>query len=405
MLLKLLRAFFGYVRAEVYGSAPERFMNLLIKHEIIVWDVERTEHGFTFFTGRRNLLSMKPYLRKTNMKIKVLEKRGMPYFLRRNRKRAAFVFGFLLFIGLLYGLSLFVWEVRIEGETTLVAETLLDRIEEAYIPLGTLKSTVDCNGLEQSLRKDYPEISWVSCELKGTVLTVHLEEGSASKPPRQEERAGDLVAAEDATITKMITRQGTPISKLGDEVKKGDILISGTIYLYDDNHEVIETSYIPADGDVFGTCELPYEDYVELTYYQKHYSSKLQKHITLYFLNYCLTPWIPNMKEDNYDTYTQIHKARLFDYFYLPFGYKLIRRTPYTLEKMTYDPEEAKKILNRHLQKKIKDFKEKGVEIMENNVKIVKENGKLTAKGTLTVTESIARFQENPVPQKNNDKQ
>lgn len=42
---------------------------------------------------------------------------------------------------------------------------------------------------------------------------------------------------------------------------------------------------------------------------------------------------------------------------------------------------------------------------MENNVKIVKENGKLTAKGTLTVTESIARFQENPVPQKNNDKQ
>ncbi len=397
MLLRLLRAFFGYVRAEAYGFAPERFMNLLIKHEIIVWDVERTQRGFIFYTGRRNLLSMKPYLHKTNMKVKVLEKHGMPYFLRRNRKRAAFVLGFLLSMGLLYGLSLFVWEVRIEGETSLVAENLLSRIEEAYLPLGTLKSKVDCSGLEQALRKDFSEISWVSCELKGTVLTVHLEEGSATRPPYKEERPGDLVASEDARITKMVTRQGTPVSKLGDEVKKGDILISGTIYLYDDNHEVIETSYIAADGDVCGTCELPYEDYVELQYYRKRYRQEVSRHITLYFLDYCLTPWIPRMEEANYDTYTQIHKARIFDYFYLPFGYKLIRRTPYTLEKMSYSEEEAKAILNRRLRKKIKDFQEKGVEIMENHVKIGKENGKLTAKGTLTVRKSITQFKENGI--------
>lgn len=389
MLLILLRYVFGYVKAEVYGFAPERFMNLIIKNEIIVWDVSSTEQGYIFYTGRKNLMNMKPFLQKSNMKIRVLQKYGLPYFFKQHRRRVAFLAGFLLFGVMVYVLSLFVWEVKVTGEDKLVAENVLKRIETQYVSLGTLKAKIDCSDLEEALRKDFDEISWISCELKGTGLTVYLEEGMAPKPKKQEQN-GDLVAAKDAHITKMITRQGTPVVKVHDEVKKGDILISGTIYIYDDNNEVMETSYIAADGDVYGTTTYAYEDYIDLKYYQKIYDEKSKEHITLFFMDYCLTPFIPNMSDENYDTYTQIHKARIFDNFYLPLGYKSIKRTPYTLELKEYSQQEAKKILKARLDKKIKSFKEKGVEIVENGVTIVKDNGKLVAKGNLILNEPIA---------------
>lgn len=402
MLLILLRYIFGYVKAEVYGFAPERFMNLIIKNDVVIWDVESTEQGYIFYTGRKNLMKMKPYLQKTNMKIRLLKKYGLPYFLKQHKKRAAFLVGFLLFCVMVYVLSLFIWEVKVTGEDKLVADSLLKVIEEQYVPLGTVKSKVDCSKLEESLRKDFDEISWISCELKGTSLTVYLEEGMAPKVQTEDSKTGDLVAAKDAVLTKMITRQGTPVVKVKDTVKKGDILISGTIYIYDDNNEVMETSYVAADGDVYGKTTEEYEDYVDLKYYKKIYQGKAKTHITFYFLDYCLTPYIPKMDAENYDSYTQIHKARIFDNFYLPFGYKTVKRTAYTLEQQEYTEEEAKKLLETRLSKKLKGFEEKGVEIIENNVKIKKSNGKMIAYGNIIKNEPIAILQSSSgnIPEK-----
>ena len=394
MLLVILRYIFGYVKVEVHGFAPERFMNLIIKNDIILWDVEGVEQGYIFYTGRKNLMNMKPYLQKTNMKLHVLEKHGLPYFFKQHRKRAAFLIGFCLFAVSVYILSLFVWEVKVTGEDKLVAESVLKQIETKYVSLGTRKKQINCTELEEQLRKDFEEISWISCELKGTSLTVYLEEGMLPHETETKEEAGDVIATKDATITKMITRQGTPVVKVKDTVKKGDILISGTIYIYDDNNEVMETSYIGADGDVYGTTTYQYEDYVDLKYYEKVYSDKSKKHITIYLLDYCLTPYIPKMSEEQYDTYTQIHKAKIFDNFYLPFGYKTIKRTPYTLKQKQYKKEEAQAILEKRLNKKIQSFKEKGVEIIENDVTIESRDGRMVATGTLTLNESITAFQK-----------
>lgn len=97
MLLKILRFVFGYIKVSVNGFAPERFMNLIIKNEVVIWDVENSEQGYVFYTGRKNLLKMKPYLQKTNMKLKIDEKYGLPYFLKQNKRRFPFVIGFFSF--------------------------------------------------------------------------------------------------------------------------------------------------------------------------------------------------------------------------------------------------------------------------------------------------------------------
>ena len=60
-----------------------------------------------------------------------------------------------------------------------------------------------------------------------------------------------------------------------------------------------------------------------------------------------------------------------------------------------YTEKEATAILQERLNKKIKKFTEKGVEIIENDVKIEQCEDRLIAKGILTLKESIVSFKEN----------
>ena len=124
MILKLLRYILGYVLVEINGFAPERLINLLIKDEIVIWDVIQTEKGYRFYIG------IKPYLQKTNIKLNIVKRVGMPYIFRRNKKRAAFLIGVIFFVLIIYILSLFVWEVKVTGEDHLIAEEMLKYIEE-----------------------------------------------------------------------------------------------------------------------------------------------------------------------------------------------------------------------------------------------------------------------------------
>lgn len=394
MILKILRYFFGYVKVEIKGFAPERFMNLIVKEDIVVWDVESTETGYIFFTGRKNLLKMKPLLQRTNVKLTIIDKKGLPYLIKKCKRRFFFIIGLLFCMISIYILSLFIWEIKVTGESKLVSKTMLKEIEEQYVSLGTLKKDVDCSGLERDLREKYEEISWISCDINGTTLTIHIEEGMYHDVTDNSIEKCDLVAGKDAVITKMITREGTPVAKVSDEVKKGDILISGTIYIYDDNNEVLETNYLAADGDIYGKVIEPYEDSIKLQYYKKNYSEKNHKYITFFVFDYCITPIKTKISSENIDTTTHIHKLKLFSDLYLPIGYKITEQNPYTLEQANYKETEAKEILESRLKEKIQDLERKGVEIIENNVKIEKHGDVLMATGNLIVNEPIAMVRE-----------
>ena len=177
--------------------------------------------------------------------------------------------------------------------------------------------------------------------------------------------------------------------KVRDQVKKGDILISGTIYIYNDNNEVLETNYVPADGDIYGESSELYEDKIDAVCYEKKYDKNSKKYYTFFVFNYCITPFKPKVKSDNADYITQIHKVKLFSDLYLPIGYKKTEIKTYEVVKKTYSKEEAFRILKNNLQKKIQELEAKGVEIIENNVKIEKQENQFLAKGTLKLRESI----------------
>lgn len=83
------------------------------------------------------------------------------------------------------------------------------------------------------------------------------------------DRACNLVATMDCTVYSIVTSAGTPLVKAGDEIKKGDQLISGTVNICNDDSEVVDTKYVPAQGIIIGQCKIPYRDEVKYEYYKK----------------------------------------------------------------------------------------------------------------------------------------
>ena len=95
----------------------------------------------------------------------------------------------------------------------------------------------------------------------------------------------NIIASQDCTITEIVTASGTPVVKAGDDVKKGDILISGAVYLYDDNNEVLDTNYVSAEGTVYGICVYHYKDTVPLSCYSKEYTGNEKELLFLWCIS------------------------------------------------------------------------------------------------------------------------
>lgn len=390
----------GYARLQVTGVHTERFISLIKSKEIIIWDLKPEQDGYSFNIGRRNVRDLAQIRRKTGTKITVREKHGLPYLLFRYRKRKFLILGMVICICFVYYGSRFVWDIQVNGTTYYTEEEIRNRIEERYVTLGTSTSKIDCDELEEHLREDYPDISWISCELIGTQLNVVIKETlDGTETIASEELPQDLVAAKDGTIVEIITRNGTPVKRRGDLVQKGEVLISGTVYIYDDYDEVLETDYVTADGDVIAETEYNYNDSFDMQYYQKEYSGDSHKSWILHLYKMNIPIALPGAKSEHSDAIQETHMLRLGNTYILPIGITTVEAKEYVPVLCEYTEDEARERMQNRLEQYLDDLREKDVEIMENHVTITVDASACEASGSIVTWERIGYGQPIVVPE------
>lgn len=379
----------GYVEIGVTGYGIERFLNLCMHKEMTIWDLKQSEGQMSMYISLHDFKQLQPILRKTKCRLHIIKKCGLPFFFYEHRKQKSFVMGLLLCFLLVYIMSLFVWDIHVTGSTYYTEDEIVKFLEQEYVTLGTKKSEISCHDMETKLMEQFDEIAWISCELRGTQLLINLTETIVNEPVVMSDRPSDIVAAKDSEIISIITRNGTPVAKVNESVKKGDVLISGIIHIYNDSDEIMETDYVAADGDVFGVVSYAYEDSFDLSYYEKEYTENRKQGIAVGFLNKEYLLFKPKIDYVNYDATSNTYMNQLGDTFYLPFYVKRNLYREYTPVRKQYDEKSAMKKAKERLLKKLTGLQEKGVEIMENNVTIEVLENQCVASGTIIVKERI----------------
>ncbi|RDU23078.1 sporulation protein YqfD [Anaerosacchariphilus polymeriproducens] len=389
----------GYVKVRLISLAPERFFNMCSNHEIYIWNLKNHDDAYEFYIYRKDFLKLKNILRKSKSKIIILEKKGFPMFLFKNRKRKAFFCGIVIAFVFLTIMSMFIWDVEINGNVTETDNIIFDYLKEQSVCHGTLKSKIDCEKMEEKLRARFNDIIWASVQINGTRLIVSVQEGNARRIIDKKDKnvPMDLIAKKDGIIENIITRRGVPQVTKGSTVKKGDILVLGRIEILNDAKEVCDYQYCQSDSDIFGRTEYTYKDEFSLTYNKKVYTNKKKVSHSIRAFDYLLKIGAQKIPYKHYDFTANEKQLKLSTNFYLPFFLETNIYEEYKVVKNQYTKEQATKIEKLRLKRYCKNLIEKGVQIVENNVIIEVNKKSCIGNGEIIVIEPIGTYQETEI--------
>ena len=285
MLIRFFKWFRGYLLVQLCGYAPERFINLCRNRNILIWDMHKTENGYQCYMTIKGFRQIRPIAKKTKTKVRIVARFGMPFVLQKTKKHKGFLIGIFLCIGLVYAMSLFIWDITLEGNDSYTEDIIFHYLKEINVEPGVRKAKLDCQEIEASIRKKYPDIGWVSAEIKGTKLNLKIVETNMPVPYETSAEPVHLVASHDGIIYSIITRQGTALVKKGDQVKKGDILVSGIIDIILDNSEIIKKEPVVADADVLLETRYQYKKKIPVAYKKHAYTGRKKMVYSITVLN------------------------------------------------------------------------------------------------------------------------
>ena len=278
----------GYVRIRLESPAPERFFSLCVHNRIPLRNLTQEGSCYEMELSARDFLRLGRFRRKTNARIHILRKNGLPFFLHRAQKRKAFFLGILLGLVLLAICSFRIWDIQIAGNRYYTTPVLLETLSEWEISCGMAKRNVDCQKLMQKIRQTFPGIVWVSARLEGTCLIIDIKENDEipqETPVKEDTRScWDLTAPWDGTVASIITRAGMPLVKPGDFCKKGDILVSGAVAILDNDSQIQRYEYVRSDADIVIETRFPYYDEFSRTITVKSYPGEQENLSFFYFI-------------------------------------------------------------------------------------------------------------------------
>lgn len=230
MYQKIVNYLRGSVQIRVDSAFPERVVNLCAAHEIPFWDLCWQDGvSFTVRTSRRALPRLRQVTKETDCTITVLRQSGAPVLLGRMRRRYALLAGFALFLLLLFGGNIFIWDFQVTGNETVPTETILRELEEYGITVGSVGLRIDQEAMRNHVLLELPDLSWLVVNVKG--CTAHVQVVERQRPPQivQEDEITNVVAVRSGLVTRIETLDGKAQVSVGSTVTEGQLLISGVV--------------------------------------------------------------------------------------------------------------------------------------------------------------------------------
>lgn len=347
----LLRLIFGYVRIEVEGYYIERFINICQNKKILIWNLKRQKGVKLFLNiGIKDFKKLKNIARKTNCKIKISKKKGIPFILHRYKKRKIFAIFLIIIAFAIYTSSKYVWNIEVQVEDNLQIEQIEEDLADLGLRKGVRKSKIETDKLINELRLKRNDISWIGIDLKGTNVIVKAVKSDEKPDLLDNSDYCNIVASKSGVITKIIAQNGTAVVNVGDEVNEGDILIAGYM-----EGKYTDKRYVHSLGVV--QAKIKYQK-SEKFYLNQEYlrdTGNEEKKIQIKFNNFQINFYKTLSKFKIYDTIYTEKNLKIFSNFYLPISIVEITNKEQVKETQKYSKEEVIELGKEKLSKAIEE--------------------------------------------------
>ncbi len=386
-MIKMLKYIRGYLRIRVWGFSPERFMNLCSNKGILLWDIVRDGDVYSMNISIKGFWGLRPIVKKTGTRV---DRYGLPFFLPKLLKRKVFVLGLLLTIAFWILSSFYIWNIEIDGNYQITEDMFQSFLAQNEVRVGMRKDDLDIEELEKQIRRTFPQITWASARLIGTKLKIDVKENDAPimVEEKKEPQGLDLVAQYEGVVVAMIVRSGVPKVAIGDTVEKGTVLVEGKYPIYNEDATLREYRYVDADADIIVEHTRNYTASLPFDHVEKEYTGReeTQNYVKLWNQSWSLPEDRPFLV---YDSIIRESRPLVFEKLNIPIFWGGVTHREYQNVEHEYTKKEAEEHLNQKLMDFLVSLEEKGVQIIEKNVRIERGAGFWVLKGEFLVQEPV----------------
>ena len=393
--------FFGYYEIGIKAEDFKRFFGICTFHGISFLKMnlsECEEETNTCFCRIRcdRYERLKEIAKKTNVELTIVKKHGFPVLIEYIKLHIWFLIGAVTALFLLIGLSRRIWDIQVDGNEYYGFEQFQRFLETEEIRSGIRMSDVNCMDLSAAVRENFTKVTWASSEIDGCKLIIHIKENviTESEISASEVAAYDLVSDKDGIIEEILVRKGVAQVEIGQSVEKGDLLISGWIPIKNDAAEVVAQEAVESDGDVKISCEYSYYDEIEREWLENQIIE--ENNLPVFQIgDYRFEMFWPTFQknsENNEQFVEKIYierKMKITDTFLLPVRIGTCKQLIYEKNPQNYTDSQLKEIAENRFQEFCTNLEKKGVQIYQNNVKMVISDVSCVMSGKISVIEKI----------------
>lgn len=383
MVIKIIRWLKGYVLFTAIGKFPERFINLMNVNGIRYWNSKPCKGGFTAVMLLSDYLNIRRLAHRAKVRLKVQKRVGLPFFIKKYKRRKGILAGAVATVLILSVLSQFVWVIDIKGEEKLSESEIRPILASNGLYVGVQKNSVDGQKIERNTLLKLTDLRWMSVNLLNNVATVEIKE-KEKKPKINKTYPCNIRASCDGVITKASVENGTSQVKVGSAVTKNQVLVNSVMT---DGLEFVK--YVHSQAEIL--ADVQYSKVFQIQT-NKEYLIPQEKYTTKSLANFLwlnfplkLTSSLTGEKASVFNTYKlTVNNVQL------PVGYKE--------EKSYYYIKETKKRNNKKiLENKLalyEIFNESKSQIKSRKISFSQKENILIMNVSYTVNKDIAEIQK-----------
>ncbi len=228
-MLYIFRWLQGFVCFEVIGKFPERFINIVTRSGLSIWDTKTDDGVLRACMYVRDYKSIRSFARKSRVKLKIEKKCGYPFFLKKYKPRFGVLIGVAVFSLIVFFMSQFVWTIDIVGLNTISEAKVLSALEESGLYVGMYKRNISFKTIERDTMLLLDEIGWMSVNVINSHASVEIKEKAKQPEVDDYKIPANVKAKRDGVILSINTSEGDSYFESGSAVVKDQLLVSAVV--------------------------------------------------------------------------------------------------------------------------------------------------------------------------------
>ncbi len=220
----------GYVIIQIEGIYPERLPSLLEAQGVPLWDMHRIDSRTLIVTlPAADFHRLHRLNARCRCRVHILKKEGGYGRLRRLWRRKVLILGMACTLLWGYWASRRIWFVDVQGCQRMDEAVLRQSLQEQGLRPGSNVRQMPLSDIADFVAAQYEELAFLELHVDGVFLRVRAREALAEGERLDLTGPCDLVSTRDGIVTKLNAYGGRAQVRVGDRVKKGQLLIAGHV--------------------------------------------------------------------------------------------------------------------------------------------------------------------------------